>query len=258
MAIIPAPDYVESIELRFAGKAGKRVVGELYLTDRPENYRLDTKIGEPAAELDNAGWAEFGVGCDPGEGKKFLLFFPPQDGPALMADKLLLPGAAAAGLREKPGESVRAFLPCPEALNPCFRMTPEQRLLSEQNVTDGHIRPYGLPHLWMSDAMRAGEAQWIEFSWEKPVRASRVEIVFDSQLDGENKKLRVSGALVREYEIAGETMSGDRVQLLLCRDNTLRFRAHIFEPVELRALRITILATHGSAWAAIYAVRVYE
>ena len=61
----------------------------------------------------------------------------------------------------------------------------------------------------------------------------------------------------KEYVLEG--ICGDNTIVLAEEnDNYLRFRKHVFPPVELSALRLTVRSTRGDASARVYQIRAYE
>ena len=141
-----------------------------------------------------------------------------------------------------------------------------------EHVVDGHVRdvPGQWTHRWgaetLDDTGRA--AAWIELAWDSPVALSRVQITFDS---GFHRELTLSGSdgvtartvrgpqpeTVRDYTLSARTARGD-VVLAEVRGNHQRLRRHAFEPLEARAVRLTVSATNGSEHVRVFEIRCYE
>ncbi len=132
----------------------------------------------------------------------------------------------------------------------------------------GRSRP-GL-HRWMSDPA-CGLPATLELSWPEPVVVREVQLIFDtglhrfltlSQADGYTAKMlwgRPQPETVRDYRLATETPGG-WMTLLDVAGNYQRRRVHRLPQgagASTRALRITVLATHGLDHARICEVRVY-
>lgn len=255
LVVIPAAAAVECVELQFLGRAGQAVDCRLYLAERPENYRCQSLAGACSAILDAQGWARFDTRkIDPGAGLKLLLHFPPQAGLALRVSSGLMPGVAVMRVWDRPDEPLREHELSRVVCTPCFRVTPEPDLFAAANVADGHIRPHGLPHQWCSDALPPYQPAVLTLEWQAPVAIGQVELVFDTQLNGERPGIAES--LVKDYELSAD-VDGLPVKLASVTGNTLRFVVHRCAAIRARRLDLRIGATHGAPRAAVYAVRVY-
>ena len=105
-------------------------------------------------------------------------------------------------------------------------------------------------------AMRAGRPAWLEIAWPRPITVRRVELVFDTQLNGE--RAARFPTLVRNYELRGWGPALRNARLVAENDNPLRFRRHVIPPARLTRLRLVLHATWGSPYAAVYALRAYS
>ncbi len=254
LVAIPAPSALEYIDLRFQGDADQEVTAQLFLADRPENYRCHTLIGSCMAKLDIAGWARFVIDRHPGEGGKFLLFLPPQNGLALRVSSMVTPGLAAVRVwNRNTGNHAEEHQLSRTVATPCFRISPIQELFAAASVADGHIRPCGLPHQWRSAVMQPGKSEMLSMVWSSPVRLTQIELVFDSEL---NSPLDSTATTVRDYELIA-TVEGSPYCLIHVIGNTRRFVVHRVLPVQTCRLELKINATNGASRAAVYAVRVY-
>ena len=136
------------------------------------------------------------------------------------------------------------------------------------NVIDGINREIndGKTHKWCGD-MNKGE-QWVELSWEKPVKINTIELTFDTGLE---RFLRLSGQdWVNDQQVRGpqpETVSdytieaiGSGGQKIVAENefNFLRRVEHRFDTLEVSALRLNIQKTHGDPLAKVFEVRCYH
>ncbi|MDR6781984.1 FAD-dependent oxidoreductase [Pedobacter africanus] len=134
-------------------------------------------------------------------------------------------------------------------------------------VIDGYNRDVrdGSKHQWRAE-MKNGQ-QWIELSWDKPVKLDTVQLTFDTGL---NRFLRISGQdIVQADQIVGpqpETVASYLVEcirngkhsvLAEVTDNYLRYVTHKVKPIEADAIRITVRKTNGDELARIFEVRCY-
>lgn len=137
------------------------------------------------------------------------------------------------------------------------------------HVIDGRVRdvPGERAHRWC--ALIDGGEPWIELRWDPPVRVGRVQITFDT---GFHRELTLSASdgvtgrmvrgpqpeTVRDYRLTGTDARGGRVLLAEVVGNFQRLCRHRFEPLELRSLRLQVLATNGSEEARVFEIRCYD
>ncbi len=125
-----------------------------------------------------------------------------------------------------------------------------------EQVLSGQTRVWGTEqNLWASDPNEP-LPQWLELTWPDPVALDTVQVTFDTNLYPRYPEVPVPQT-VRSYEIAAE-IGADWQVLAREDDNHLRWRVHTFEPVTTDALRLTVLATHGSPSARVFEVRAYH
>jgi hypothetical protein len=137
-----------------------------------------------------------------------------------------------------------------------------------ENVLDGYVRDmYGeLYHRWAAPI--SDDGAWLELSWDKPQKITRVEITFDSGFhreltltssDSHNKNMvrAPQPETVRDYRLVARTPDRKEVELATIAGNHQRLRRHSFQPLETQSLRIHITASNGSDTARIYEVRCY-
>ncbi len=249
---------VDFVEVWIEGPAGGIVEAEFFGCDRPENYRLQNHLATSSASVPSSGsgWTRFSCGASPGEGLKLFVIVRPLAGGRVRAATGGMTGAMGVGVVDdgKPFGWETAFKVSP---TPCFRVGPEQDLFRASSVNDGHIRPYGLPHLWASAAMADGNPEWIEYDLGTERRIARVELVFNTDLNEDHMgKIRPAPQLVREYAVEVKTGSVWRI-IAADAENFLRFRRHDVEPVEATAVRLAIHRTWGSPYAEVFDFRVY-
>lgn len=142
-------------------------------------------------------------------------------------------------------------------------------LARPENVLSGEVRdlPGQWTHRW---AAKFDEGEpWLELAWDQPQRLREVQITFDS---GFHRELTLSASdqvsrqmvrapqpeTVRDYTLSCQPGAGGGWrELARVTGNHQRLVRHRFEPVEVRALRLHIHATHGDPIARVYEVRAY-
>lgn len=131
-------------------------------------------------------------------------------------------------------------------------------------VVGGLQRPYGGPQLWSSAPMEAGTDQWVALEWERDQRFSRIDVIFNDDVDEDIINLHhhrtpfdVVPELVRDYRIEVRS-GGEWREIVSVRGNRQRHRVHrLGGHVQAGELRVVVEATNGADSAHVVAVRVF-
>lgn len=139
--------------------------------------------------------------------------------------------------------------------NHTFTLIPEQSPFEGENLVKSENRGGDDLSIWISDP-KAAFPQTATVSLPEKKTVSCVELVFDTSLEHINI-YSSQEECVKEYILEG--ICGDKTVVLAEeKDNYLRFRKHVFQPMELSALRLKILSSRGDASARVYQIRAYE
>ncbi|MBD0381425.1 FAD-dependent oxidoreductase [Paenibacillus sedimenti] len=146
----------------------------------------------------------------------------------------------------------------------CFRLYPETQAYAAEKAVDGYMRPFGGPHLWMSQSLREYGEQWLELQWADAISVQEVQLTFNDDVNEDLINLHhhrtpfeIIPELVKNYRIEAWA---EGVWTLLHRetDNRKRTRRHsIFGTVTTNRLRLVVESTNGSDYAEVVEVRVY-
>ena len=98
--------------------------------------------------------------------------------------------------------------------------------------------------------------QWIRLDLARPARVNEIRITFDTDLEFNAWRNRLAEELVRDYVVEGTRDGRSWRVLARVADNYMRQRVHRIGPVELSAVRVTVLATHGSDEANVFEIRI--
>ncbi len=267
--ILPISDRLDVLSLYMKANTPTLVTADLYTSDdKPQNYRAHTKLKTITVECFDESWYNFKFDMPVNEGKKFFVLLHKNPEVRLFVAHKSITGALGFTLVEDVnemkwdtvyramGENTSNVL-CPAV--PCFRASPDQSLYSGQNLNNGYIRPYGLPHLWASAEMQPGRAEWAEYSFDREQMISSVEIVFNSELNHPRLQPTISKVwpeLVRSYALYAITDAGE-IELARESENFLRYKTHSFTSIKAKALKIMIYETWGSKHAEVFDVRIY-
>ncbi|RCW48510.1 FAD-dependent oxidoreductase [Paenibacillus prosopidis] len=134
-----------------------------------------------------------------------------------------------------------------------------------EKVIDGYARPYGGPHMWASDKMKAGQNEWLELEWDAAIRLSEIHLTFNDDVNEDLINLHhhetpfaVIPELVKDYDLEAWGDGEWRV-LVQERGNRKRKRVHhLNEAIPADRIRIVVRETNGSGHAELVEVRVYE
>ncbi|MDD9265802.1 FAD-dependent oxidoreductase [Paenibacillus sp. GCM10023248] len=148
----------------------------------------------------------------------------------------------------------------------CFRAVGATHAFSADKVTDGYLRPYGTPHLWMSEPslLAAGGEEWLELSWAEEVAIAQVQVTFN---DNVNQDLINLHAFRTSFDVMPELAKDYRLEALVDgqwqvlhreTNNRKRTRRHdLRRTVQTGRLRLVVESTNGSPCAEVIEVRVY-
>jgi len=137
-----------------------------------------------------------------------------------------------------------------------------------EHVINGYVRdlPGKTENLWAARMTPGGV--WIELTWPQPQKISHVQITFDSGFqrpltltaqDDYNARMKrgPQPETVRDYELLCTDVAGQQRTLAKVSGNHQRLNRHTFAPVEMKSLRLRILATNGADTARVYEIRCY-
>ena len=189
------------------------------------------------------GIAEFHFDAATVPGRRYAVRLPALSGVSVCLHRRYLPGIS----RKLDG----CYL---DNDNWCFETVPPLRPYPVDNAVNGLARPTeGSPNLWISEP---GMPQWLELDLEKERTVSRIELIFDTNLD-KTCCCGVPWECVRDYELQSR-QDGKWMTLAKVSGNYQRRRQHTFNPVQTRKLRLLVTATNGDSSARVYEFRAME
>ncbi len=131
-------------------------------------------------------------------------------------------------------------------------------------LLDGHVRdiPGEASHKWMGRLNADGA--WIELVWPEPVTLHEIRLTFDSGFQREltlTSSTEINSGILRGPQpetVRDYVLLADGEELVRVTENHQRLRTHRFAGVELRSLRLWVLATNGSELARVFEIRCYS
>ncbi|MEU9919007.1 FAD-dependent oxidoreductase [Streptomyces sp. NPDC051001] len=140
----------------------------------------------------------------------------------------------------------------------------ESSAYAAAQVTGPMQRPYHGPRMWSSESLAGDPSPWIRLDWDEECVIGSLDLLFNDDVDIDLVNLHhhrtpfpVMPDLVRDYQVEA-LLDGVWRTVVTVQDNRERRRSHVLEePVRAEALRLTVLATNGSEWATVVALRVF-
>jgi hypothetical protein len=143
----------------------------------------------------------------------------------------------------------------------CFRAA--TAAYSPDKVTDGFLRPYEGPHMWVSQPMQPGNPEWLQLSWDEPVAIQEVQLIFNDDVNEDLINLHhhrtpfeIIPQLVKNFSIQIQQGDGWN-EVFRCAGNRRRMIKCAVDRCETRALRIVVESTNGGGRAEIAEVRCF-
>ncbi len=227
-------DILEAVRIRF--KASQPVMAEALLLDA--DHRA---IASAKAQIAD-GVTEFNFNAETTPGARYAIMLPALPGVEICLHHRYLPGLD----RKLDG----CYL---DNNNWCFETVPPLRLYPASNAVNGLSRVTGAaPNMWIS---KPGPPQHLELDFGREQSISRVELIFDTNLD-KPCYCGVPRECVRDYEVQA-WQDGQWQTVLNVTGNYQRRRLHTFDPVSAGKFRLLVTATNGDPSARVYEFRCF-
>lgn len=146
----------------------------------------------------------------------------------------------------------------------CFRLAGTTLAYGPDRAIDGYARPYGGPHMWVSEPLADGREEWLALRWPEAVPLSEVQLVWN---DDVNEYLINLHYIRTPFDIMPELAADYRVEAWVAgewktlhreTDNRKRKKTHRFDPVRTDRLRVVVERTNGCPRAELAEVRAYS
>lgn len=247
-------DFLEQLELLVEGEAGTTLSGALVELRPGAEVTISRKLGEYSTSLETTGrqWITFDTAIKAFPGRCYGLLLAPVEGAALPLLEWAPAGwhgAAAVGAELQYFRWRFGLLTQPKVVT-AGAFAPRQ-------VTGLWPRPDSRCYNgWRSDP-RLALPQWIELTFPRSVRASKISLAFDNDLLSRHPRAAGPHRCVKRYRLVGVTSSGEERELVAVDGNKLHWRDHTFAPIELSRLRLVCEETWGDPSARVFQVRVF-
>lgn len=147
----------------------------------------------------------------------------------------------------------------PDGQNVTMSFSPPINGFDPQNVCNGLARPVAEVNAWVADP--ADDKPTLDIKWIAPQSISRVTLMFDTDFDHAMETVTrghpedVMPFAVKHFRLR----NGDGAVLAEVTDNHQTVnRIEFDEPIEIDHLQVEVVASHGDAPAAVFALHCYE
>ncbi|AFC33539.1 hypothetical protein PM3016_6948 [Paenibacillus mucilaginosus 3016] len=277
--LLPVAPELAELELLADAVEDTVLEVEVWSTGRPENYVPHTLElrSTGTAKAGERQWVKIPLGWAPEEAQNAFIVVKANPQLSLyLSDQpqtgvIAFHHSAAPASAQNP-ENYRSDQPVVEwtmrelgARRPfCFRAYPETNAFTPEQAVNGYLRPYGQPHLWVSEPLASRGEAHLELSWPEPVTVSEVQLVFNDDVNEDLINLHhhrtpfeIIPELVRDYRIEG-FVNGSWQALHREEGNRKRKRVHRLDaPVTVERLQLAVEQTNGSRGAEVVEIRVY-
>ncbi|MDF2670528.1 MAG: pyridine nucleotide-disulfide oxidoreductase [Paenibacillus sp.] len=277
--LLPVNPALAGLELLIDSNADTELTVELWNTRRGENYVPHELQASATSSVQHAGlqWVKLDLAWEPGTAQNAFVVIKANDTIALHFDREPRTGVLAFWKGAKPivSKSLEDHQPDQPVVQwdmrrfmrqtPCFRLTAATAAFTPDKAIDGYLRPFAGPHLWSSNPITAGQSEWLELAWEKPVQISSIHLIFNDDVNEDLINLHhhktpfeAMPSVVRDYRIDVD-VDGGWLTVAELRDNHKRKRIHqLASTVTTGRVRVVIESTNGSPYAEIIEIRAYS
>ena len=274
--LVPVDPAITELEVLVDADSDTVLTAELYNTSRPENYVPHELIVSDSQRV-SAGsrqWVRFRLPWRPEHPQNAFIVIKENERASLYLSHTPMTGTLSF-TKEKELNVARGMESLKLSMavvkwnmrrvvrKPfCFRLVDETNAFTPAKATDGYARPYGGPHMWLSESMESGE-QWLQLEWKTPVTFNEVHVTMNDDVNEDIINLHhhrtpfeIIPELVKNYRLETK-IDGEWRLLARVESNRRRKVLHrLEEPVTADALRMTIEATNGTAHAELAELRV--
>jgi hypothetical protein len=269
--ILPVQPAIESVEVLLEVAESTDVRFELWSTGGGENHIPVEKVDEAVVPVEpGTRWVHAPFGHKAPDGENVVLMLRRNPAVALLVVDRPGPYGVLALVSRTPrtvtGRPQSNAWSAEELRRRCPAVVVhgDSSALAAAQVTSPLQRPYHGPRMWSSQALTVDPRPWIRLDWEEEREIGSFDIIFNDDVDIDLINLHhhrtpfpVMPELVRDYRVEA-LVDGAWQTVLTVEDNRERRRSHVLgERLRATALRLTVLATNGSEWATVVALRVF-
>ncbi|QCD59782.1 FAD-dependent oxidoreductase [Streptomyces hawaiiensis] len=269
--VLPVQPAIESVEVLLEASEATGVRLELWSTGGGENHIPVEKLDEAVARAEaGTHWVRAPFGHKAPDGENVVLLLRRNPAAALLVVDRPGPYGVLALVSRTPrtvtGRPQSNAWSAEELRRRCPAVVVhgDSSALAAVQVTGPLQRPYHGPRMWSSQALAIDPRPWVRLDWDEVQEIGSFDIIFNDDVDIDLINLHhhrtpfpVMPELVRDYRVEA-LVDGAWQTVVTVEDNRERRRSHVLgERLRATALRLTVLATNGSEWATVVALRVF-
>lgn len=272
-------DQLDGLALLFDIKKKTNITLELWSTGRFENYvphHLETQV-TVEAEPGDCQWIRFPLQWKPDQPQNAFMIVrananagihlshQPLTGILSFLSNTQARGKAALEKHDVKQPVIQWSMRKLVRKPACMRLQGNTEVYKPQHIIDGYTRPYGGPHMWVSDAKGADAEQWIKLVWERQVSLHEIHLTFNDDVNEDLINLHHHRT---EFEVIPELVQNYRIEALVDdgwtvvhreQHNRKRKRVHrVNAAITASELRLVVESTNGCPRAEVIEIRVYE
>lgn len=276
--LFPVNPTLESVELLLDASMDTTLEAELWHTGKGENYVPKQWVAAASIAVAEGGgqWVKLDLAWQPDVACNAFLIIKANEAIQLHGSDSPLTGVLC--FEKGPKPIVSTLLEDHQPEQPvaqwsmrrwnrrplCLQVTPNTEAYAAHTVTDGYVRPFAGPHLWMSENMSEGKPEWLQLEWDEEQSIAEIHITFNDDVNEDLINLhhhrtdfQAIPELVRAYRI--QALVGDEwVTVTEERENHKRKKVHKLEcKIASKTIRLWIDETNGGTRAEVAEMRVY-
>lgn len=274
--LFPLQGRVEDVEILITSLEETTLEVQLWNTGKAENYipyELEKSI-EIKIKPGKRQWVKTGLGLEYKNSKNIFLIIKANDKVSVHSSRTPVTGVLSFTKKTLENTNLDDYIEKSSIVEWtmkdmyrkvfCFRIEGETKAYSPEKVVDGYTRPYGEPHIWVSEDIKENN-EWIELEWQENIEVKEVHITFNDDVNEDLINLHhhytnfsVIPELVKNYRVEIWT---DNMWKTICVEENNRRRKIIFindEKMLTNKLRVVVEATNGCSRAEVVEVRIYS
>ncbi|MBB3151051.1 hypothetical protein FHS16_001085 [Paenibacillus endophyticus] len=277
--LLPVDGGLESLELLVDVMQDTELYVEVWDTGRMENYVPASKQLEARVALSKGKkkWASLELGWLPELPQNAFLVILQNEEVKLHSVQQTIPGVLSFERKAAPNASkdledhdegqpvIEWSMKHMAGRLFSFKAKAETRAYAPAKAVDSIVRPYGGPHLWMSEELMELGEQWLRLDWERDQRITELRLTWNADVNEDLINLHhhrtpfeVLPDMVKAYRIEA-MVAGQWVVVASERNNRRRLNVlRLEQELSTKALRVVITETHGSSFAQLVRVSAYS
>ncbi len=276
--MFPVHPELASVELLVDAKQMTTLEAELWHTGRGENYvpKQWVKSASATVAAGNKQWVKLDLDWQPESACNAFVIVKTNEAITLHGSDEPLTGVLC--FEKGPRPVVSSLLEDHQPDQPvaqwsmrnwnrrpvCLRVTPNTESYAASQVTDGYIRPFAGPHIWVSRHLSVGTEEWIQLNWDNEQEIGEIHLTFNDDVNEDLINLHhhrtpfaAIPEVVQSYRIQAY-IAEEWVTIVTEQNNYKRKKVHrLKDAIISDKLKLCVEATNGSPRAEIYEIRVY-